>query len=1353
MARNIRNQGQLDGIVQNWFPNGGAGDRPGFVVVVDVGQGNCNVVFSLTGTHLVYYDVGGAVLGSLFTYPRTPPSFCVAAATKFLLSHWDEDHYESLYYIHQNHPNTLANTEWLAPDQSPGAAGWRAAIQKSVSSQGTENWLVGQVASLDVWPDEQPLNAAVLFSENGNFRVIKVEGSNSNNHALALRVKRQGANEFILLTGDAEYEANTFNHLSDQLAADLVASHHGSAVVTPGDIPRPLGAASRIAFSYGDGNQYCHPFQTGINAYVGRQWEDPRRFDTAGAPCESRRASPRGNVGLMWPNDTTGGGLVQAPGQAQEVNEAAVALLAAAAAEIEVHQAGFGQGRHVAVGAAYQGAREAGSVNVAAAMVAPAVMLPAQTLAQVAANQGVVAAALTNALGVVAAQAANAANANRQDLARTVVDAVFAGWSRLSWAVAAAVEASNQFQALMAVQTRSAQAAKEARDVAARRDSRSLVEATVTAALGQAVTVATNTRGRGAVPTLAELRTDMGLALTAAASAVIGNTGGAGNRKATPFDTAAVAVAAMGTVSATLRAAIGAAVATAPMIPIGPNTLSPGEATDNPHAKRLMRVATVAALIGEENGGSASDSAQAAAVAARVALPAAHGAQLVGCHRHPRTCANPVCSLSIHLVAGMMPGFITTHAGSGNAGSTGNPAVATVGELHTPAGLALDAARNLYVADPGSHKIRKVDAAGNISTVAGTGNQGYGGDAASTRLAARFDGPTYALYVRPQNAVFIADTGNHRIRKVDLATGVVTTVAGDGNQGHQGDGGAATSARLNGPQGLAYYGHRNRLYVADTGNHCIRRVELSTGTISTVAGTPGTAGSLGDGGQAPAGRLSGPRGVAVDGAENVYVADTGNHAVRQVSNLGVLQTLANTAFNAGHAGDGFAAANATLNGPTDVAVNPLNEAEIFVVDCGNHCIRRIDGNNDIDTVAGTINTAGATGDGAAAANARFRNPTGMVFDDQGDYYVADTGNHTIRAVDLGTATGDVTRIGGTVATSGNTGDNAAATNATLDGPCCPAFDGLGNLYIPDTNNHRLRMLDTNNDVDAWAGTGVQGFLGDSAAVATAADLDTPSDVAVDLANNRLFIADTTNHRIRQVDLASGRISTIVGTGVQGGTGDNGAATAARLNGPRGLAYDPVAKALYVADTGNHRVRRVDLEWGLIYAAAGNGTQGFQGDTAAAANARLDTPIGLAVGDVAGAAQALFIADSANRCVRKVVLATGVITTIVNTGRNNGNAGDGGGAAGASMAQPVSVALDGQGQLYVADAGHHRVRRVDLASGTIFAAVASGTQGFLGDGGPPLAARMDAPRGVVVDRAGLSIFVSDTASHRVRRACP
>ena len=210
-----------------------------------LGRATATLFFSETGTHLAYYDIGAAVLGSTFTRPRTSQSFCVAAGTIFILSHWDEDHYASLYEIHAFHPNQLTNTRWLAPDQAPDPtkhlahplAPWRNSIEKSANSQALDTWLVAHVPTLNIWPDEPPGNVLIGVAHSPNFDVIKVGGNNTNNHALALRVKRQGANEYMLLTGDAEYQAGTFVHGCDQVCANLVASHHGATVNTPAENP------------------------------------------------------------------------------------------------------------------------------------------------------------------------------------------------------------------------------------------------------------------------------------------------------------------------------------------------------------------------------------------------------------------------------------------------------------------------------------------------------------------------------------------------------------------------------------------------------------------------------------------------------------------------------------------------------------------------------------------------------------------------------------------------------------------------------------------------------------------------------------------------------------------------------------------------------------------------------------------------------------------------------------------------------------------------------------------------------------------------------------------------------------
>ena len=337
------------------------------------------------------------------------------------------------------------------------------------------------------------------------------------------------------------------------------------------------------------------------------------------------------------------------------------------------------------------------------------------------------------------------------------------------------------------------------------------------------------------------------------------------------------------------------------------------------------------------------------------------------------------------------------------------------------------------------------------------------------------------------------------------------------------------------------------------------------------------------------------------------------------------------------------------------------------------------------------------------------------------------------------------------------GDAGPATAARLSFPAGVTLDGAGNLFIADTRNHRVRRVDAATGViTTVAGTGEFGFGGDGGP-ATAARLWSPEDLALDGAGN-LFFAEPRKHRVRRVDAATGVITTVAGTGEQGGSGDRDSATAALLGVPDSVALDGAGN-LFIADHNNHRVRRVDAVTGVITTVAGTGPGAgpfesdseccFGGDGGPATEASFIYPSGVAV-DEAGN---LFIADYLNDRVRRVDAATGVITTVAGTGAvgigAGGFGGDGGPATAAQLDGPSSVALDGAGHLFIADWGNQRVRRVDAATGIITTVAGTGERGFGGDGGPATAAQLDGPSGVALDGAG-NLFIADQGARRIRR---
>ncbi len=346
---------------------------------------------------------------------------------------------------------------------------------------------------------------------------------------------------------------------------------------------------------------------------------------------------------------------------------------------------------------------------------------------------------------------------------------------------------------------------------------------------------------------------------------------------------------------------------------------------------------------------------------------------------------------------------------------------------------------------------------------------------------------------------------------------------------------------------------------------------------------------------------------------------------------------------------------------------------------------------DIDTYAGTNGESGGfSGDDNAATDAQLYNPEDIAFDSTGNRYIADSNNHRIRKV---TPEGVITTFSGT-GTPGFSGDGGAADEARLRSPASIAIDTNNNLYIADFNNHLIRKIDlTSNIITTIAGTvneageaGNAGFSGDGGN-ATAAQLDSPSRIAIDASNN-LYIADRNNHRIRKINLISNIITTVAGNGAAGADGDGGSATSAQLNAPHGVAIDTDGN-IFIADTGNNRIRKVDGNTGIISTIAGTGEFGFSGDGGTATNAKLAEPFDITLSAYGN----LLISDTGNHRIRHLTLDN-IITTIAGTGIAGFN-GDGGQATNAALKNPAGISVDASNTLYIADYDNHRVRIVTL----------------------------------------------------------
>jgi uncharacterized protein (TIGR03437 family) len=591
------------------------------------------------------------------------------------------------------------------------------------------------------------------------------------------------------------------------------------------------------------------------------------------------------------------------------------------------------------------------------------------------------------------------------------------------------------------------------------------------------------------------------------------------------------------------------------------------------------------------------------------------------------------------------------------------PGSSTAAQLSSPYGLVADASGNLYVADYGNNLVRCIAPDGAIATVAGGGTQADAPDG-SPATSVPLLGPRNLAFDAAGN-LYVSEFSGARVRKVDTS-GNIWTVAGTGVPGNNDESGPATYAQLINPAGLAVDGKGN-LYVADSGNHQIRKIPLGTGIMSTVP--------------APyAGQLDfSPVALAVDGNSTIYVGDgAGVLSYAQAEFWSVAAGVLNvSAFVQGYSGDGGPAASAKLTNVLDLTVSPTGT--LYIVDSA--YIRSVAPSLIINTVAGAgTQVLPEAGDGGPATSATLSSPSAVALDHSGNLFISDTGFQRIRQV---APSGVITTAAGT-GTAGFNGDGIPAVKAELSTPLGVAVSAAGNIDIADSHNGRIRRL-TNGVIATVVGTGVAGNI-QQPTLPSLTPLEGPSAVCYDLAGNE-YIVNTLANRVMQLQPGGGLVVNFAGqadmTAGSGAAGDGGLARSAHLNGPTACATDASGN-LYIADTGNHRIRKVDAA-GIISTVAGTGMQGASGDEGPATAAALNSPLGVAV-DGSGN---IYVGDTKNHLVR-MVTADGVIHSIAGAGAA-GFAGDGGSAKIAQFNNPAGVAVDGSGNLYVADSGNNRVR--------------------------------------------------------------
>jgi len=728
-------------------------------------------------------------------------------------------------------------------------------------------------------------------------------------------------------------------------------------------------------------------------------------------------------------------------------------------------------------------------------------------------------------------------------------------------------------------------------------------------------------------------------------------------------------------------------------------------------------------------------------------------------------------------------GIISIVAGTGTIGYSGDGGPATSAELSSPDGLALDTLGNLFIADNGNGTVRKVNlTSGIITTYAGNPTATAPGDGGQATAASL--GYIGGIAIDASRNVYIAEEGMNTIREVNDGTGIITTIAGTGSYGFSGDNGPASNAAFRSPYGMAFDGSGN-LYIADGGNNVVRKVTavngVITGTdiITTVAGTgsggfgypPG--GYSGDGGPATSAKLNLPLAVAFDSSGNLYISDSNNSVVRLVTaSTEIISTVAGDGVACGsYGGDGGNATSASLCDADGIAVDKAGN--LFIADALNNRIREV-------VAPGTPPSTQAAAPAFSVLGGTYASSQTVTLSDTApgaSIYVSVNGETPTTATAPGysfpidvagvvtlkaiaTAPGYLTS---TVSSATYTVTSFApiittvAGNGTTDfgasgGPAPSAEFGLlqdvavdkaENIYVSDSYNNVVWMISATTGVASlFAGDGTAGYTGDGGA-ATSATLRGPQGIALDSTGN-LYIADVDNNVVRKVTAGTGIISTFAGGPYTygGNIGDGGPATSASLAYPTAVAVDG-ANNLYIADTDHYVIREVSATTGIIMTVAGNGTYPFGGDGGPATKAGLQTPYGLAV-DPAGN---LYIEAANAGRIRKVTASTRVITTVAGVGDILGDTGNGGQATSAEIA-PQAISADSAGNLYISN-WPGEIREVNASTGVITKVAGIGFGGFSGDGGAATVAELLGPTGMAFDSAGNLVF-ADTYNYRVRK---
>lgn len=534
--------------------------------------------------------------------------------------------------------------------------------------------------------------------------------------------------------------------------------------------------------------------------------------------------------------------------------------------------------------------------------------------------------------------------------------------------------------------------------------------------------------------------------------------------------------------------------------------------------------------------------------------------------------------------------------------------------------------------------------------------------------------------------------------------------------------GSGNAARFKSGAGVAVDGSGN-LYVADTANHTIRKV-TPAGVVTTLAGFAETPGATnGHGGYA---RFNGPEGLAVDGSGNVYVADTANHAIRRITPAGVVSTFAGLPGAFGFVNATGTSARFYL--PRSITID--GSGDLYVADSGNHSIRRITSAGVVSTFAGTGSAGNANGTGTGAS---FASPNGIVYSATvAALYVSDTGNRVVRQITVPGAV--VTTFAGTMGISGTVN----GTPGQIASPRGIAVAADGTLYVADDVAHVVRTIATGGSLGSVAGLAY--YPGPEDGVNTAARFFRPNGVAV--SGSTLYVADAGNHTVRSIALAPGSNSVSTFAGLANAAGYvNATGSAARFNNPGGISFYPGPTGFsYVADTGNNAIRRVGMD-GVVTTIAG-GTYGYADGNGTSASFR--NPKGLTF---SGYDYVTYVADTGNNCIRKID-HLGEVTRFAGQCGSTAGSANGDRLTTATFNQPQAVARKSDA-LYVADTGNRLIRRIDFSTGAVTTFAGSGAYGSANGNGT--AASFGVVTGLSTD--GTDLFAAESMTYTIRKITP